>query len=66
MKIWSDIIKTMQSYPETSEDYLINRVWFNNYRTTIKPWTKIKTLRSGALYFGEYSIGSLNKEICTH
>ena len=64
--IWADIISRQESYPGSSYNAPVNTVWVDDYKTIITYNMKIRTLRSGALSFGEYWIGFSHKFVDTH
>ena len=61
-----EIISIMDSYPETTNNTPVNKVYIDNSRTMITYQMKTRTLRSGALYFGEDWVGFSHKDMGTH
>ena len=66
VKIWDYILAKLESYPRKSDESPTKTLWVKISRTRKTSQTKIKTLMSGTLYFGEEHIGLSHKEVGTH
>ena len=63
VRIWTNIIPILKSYPGTSDKSPIDTLWVENFRTSTTSQMIIKILRSGTLYFEKEHLRFSQKEM---